>query len=374
MFTQINNNEIENLVIDIRKNQGGNSSLNDLLFSYLYSEPFKGFDRIEIKISPEIIAQKPFYKRYMLEISLVIIFMIFTWAIIIDLLINIKRRKKAEKALLKTEKNLEKKVKQRTSELAENIKNLELTKEQLVHSEKMSALGGLVAGVAHEINTPIGLGLTGMTHFDEETKNIIKLYESNNLSQDEFEKFIQTSSELSKIILSNLKKSAELVQSFKQISVDQSSDIKRDFNLDEYTQEVFLSLTSVRKKYDVSFTIKSDDVTINSYPGPYAQILTNLVMNSLTHAFKKGDKGLISIDVRKIDNKIHINYNDDGKGIEKENLSKIFDPFFTTNRKNGGTGLGLNIIYNIIKTTFKGEITCNSTLGKGTQFYIELCI
>lgn len=349
-------------------------SPNKYMFDYKVMQKYD----IEIGDLPKehvlINYKKPFYKRYMLEISLVIIFMIFTWIIIIDLLINIKRRKKAEKSLLQTEKNLEKKVKQRTSELAENIKNLEHTREQLVHSEKMSALGGLVAGVAHEINTPIGLGLTGMTHFDEETKNVMKLYESNNLSQDEFEKFIKTSGELSKVILSNLRKSAELVQSFKQISVDQSSEIKREFNLDEYTHEVFLSLTSAIKKHDVSFIIQSDNININSYPGPYAQIITNLVMNSLIHAYKKGDKGTISIEARIKGSKIYITYSDDGAGIEKENLSKIFDPFFTTNRKNGGTGLGLNIIYNIIKTTFKGEITCDSTLGEGTQFYIELYI
>ena len=316
--------------------------------------------------------KKTFYEEYKKEMIFITVVILILSAIIILLFSNIRRREKVEKKLLESEKNLEIKVEQRTSELQQTIKTLEKTQEQLVYSEKMAALGGLVAGVAHEINTPVGLGLTGITHFLGMTKDIKKLYEKDNISQDEFEKYLEDSEKLAEVILSNLNRSARLVRSFKQVSVDQTSQEKRRFNLEKYTREVLLSLTNITKKRDISFVVAGDDIEIFSYPGEYSQIITNLVVNSLTHAYEKDDIGFIGIEARKKEDKIYIKYSDDGRGISEENIKKIFNPFFTTNRANGGSGLGLNIVYNIVKTIFRGKITCKSTLGVGTQFNIEL--
>jgi signal transduction histidine kinase len=294
--------------------------------------------------------------------------------IIILLSINIQKRKKVELKLQESEKNLEITVERRTQELKSTIESLQKAQEQLVYSEKMSALGGLVAGVSHEINTPIGLGLTGITHFLDITKKIIKDYKKENLSQEEFEQYLEDAEVLANVIFTNLNRSAELVRSFKQISVDQTSEAKRSFNLKDYTQEILLSLTNLTKKRDIKFDLQCDDINIDSYPGAYSQIITNLIANALNHAFGKKDIGEVFIGVKQIKDKVSIVFKDNGKGISEENIDKIFNPFFTTNREFGGTGLGLNIVYNIVKTTFNGSITCTSTPQIGTQFDIELTI
>ncbi len=238
----------------------------------------------------------------------------------------------------------------------------------------MSALGGLVAGVSHEINTPIGLGLTGITHFLDITKNINNNYKNENISQEEFEKYLEDSQSLAEVIFSNLHKSAELVKSFKQISVDQTSEAKRTFNLKTYTKEILVSLTHVIKNRKIVFNLECEDVYVDNYPGAYSQIITNLFMNVINHAFKREDSGEVLLNAKKEGNKILIEIKDNGRGISKENMDKIFNPFFTTNREFGGSGLGLNVIYNIVKRKFNGAITCKSILGKGTQFNIELII
>jgi signal transduction histidine kinase len=318
--------------------------------------------------------KKTFYEENKREIYLALGVVFLLSVIIMVLLINIQKRKKAEKKLQESEKPLELKVESRTEELKSTIDILKKAQDQLVYSEKMSALEGLVAGVSHEINTPVGLGLTGITHFLDITKVINNHYKNDDLSQEEFETYLRDSLVLAEVIFSNLQKSAELVRSFKQISVDQTSEAQRSFNLKEYTSEILVSLTNITKNRKVIFCLDCEDVSIYSYPGAYSQIMTNLFVNTLNHAFEKEQSGEVSVDVKKLDNKVFISFKDNGKGIKKDDLDKIFNPFFTTNRKFGGSGLGLNIVYNIIKTTFNGEIICKSTIGTGTQFDIELKI
>lgn len=273
---------------------------------------------------------------------------------------------------------LEDKVKYRTTELEKSYKeleqileNLNITQEKLIESEKMASLGGLVAGVAHEINTPIGIGITAITHFIEMNKNIIKLYDKNEMSQEEFEDFLKTSKELAQMIFVNLNKTATLIKSFKQVSVDQISEDKRRFNLKEYIKDTLLSISNITKKTKIDIKVEgNNDIMLNSYPGAFSQVISNLVINSIRHAYGTKDKGCILIDIESKDKNLIINYQDDGKGIKKEHLSKIFNPFFTTNRESGGTGLGLNIIYNIINNNLKGKITCVSEEGKGVLFKI----
>ena len=274
---------------------------------------------------------------------------------------------------------LKKKVYERTVELEESnheleisLENLKQTQDKLIESEKMASLGGLVAGIAHELNTPIGIGITGSSHFLELTKDIIKKFENKDMSQNDFIEYTNDSYDLAHLIYLNLKKSNHLIKSFKQISVDQTSEEKRSFELKNYIDEILISINSVLRKRNIKVIVSAEEsISLDSYPGAISQIITNLIFNSLNHAYEENEDGLIRIELSKEKKKIRIVYKDYGKGIKKENLNKIFDPFFTTNRNKGGTGLGLNIIYNIITTQLKGNISCDSQEGAGVKFIID---
>ena len=255
------------------------------------------------------------------------------------------------------------------------VKEIKATQKQLLQSEKMASLGGLVAGVAHEINTPIGIALTGISHLSYISKNIVKLYKDDNLSQEEFEEYLKSVEDASDSSLKSINKASELIRSFKKVSVDQTNEETRIFNLNEYTHELILSLNTVIKNRPISVHVDiPKELNINSLPGAYGQIITNLIMNSLIHGYNKEDNGNIYIDAFLDTKNITIIYEDDGKGIDEKNLNKIFDPFFTTARTSGGSGLGLHILYNIITTTFKGIITCKSKKGDGVKFTITFPI
>jgi len=290
------------------------------------------------------------------------------------------KEKKYKKKLNDINQFLEQKVNERTFELEntnyklqQTIENLKLTQEKLIESEKMACLGGLVAGVAHEINTPVGIGLTGITHFLDITRDIKKEYTNDKLTKKEFENYLNISEKLANQINTNLERTSHLVKSFKQVAVDQTNEEKRVFNLEEYLNEVIFSLGHATKRTKLKIQISSiDDIVIDSYPGAYSQIVTNLIMNSITHAYSKGEKGTISIELSQQDSNVHLIYKDDGKGILEENLSKIFEPFFTTNRQEGGTGLGLNIVYNIVTSNLNGTIMCASKEGDGVEFRLVI--
>ena len=253
----------------------------------------------------------------------------------------------------------------------ENYDNLKNMQGKLVESEKMASLGGLVAGVSHEINTPVGLALTSVTHLSDEFKILIKKYENGEMSEDDFTSFISLYRELGHSIELNLTRAANLIKSFKQVAVDQSSEAIREFNVKEYFEEVLASLYNRTKKTKHHIKLEVDSaLKIENYPGAFSQIITNLVMNSLIHGYNQEDEGNILIKIDKMGNNLVLIYKDDGKGIPPENLKKIFDPFFTTNRENGGSGLGMNIVYNIVKQKLQGDITCKSQLGDGVEFTI----
>ncbi|OUR70247.1 hypothetical protein A9Q76_07970 [Arcobacter sp. 31_11_sub10_T18] len=300
---------------------------------------------------------------------------------IVGTVIDITELNNVTKELNEINKTLEEKIKDRTEdleksndELEQTISNLIQTQKMLVEAEKMASLGGLVAGVAHELNTPVGNGLMGITHFLQISKKLEKDYANEIMTQSDFEEFIKITTDLAQQININLKKTALLVKNFKQVSVDQTSEQKREFNIKLYLEEIIYSLNYLIKQTRLKVTIHCDDnIELNSYPGAYSQILTNLITNSIRHAFEKQEEGLISINVQiNPNNHLEITYKDNGKGISKENLSKIFDPFFTTNREDGGTGLGLNIVYNIVMSTLKGTIECNSIGNEGVTFIIIL--
>jgi len=278
------------------------------------------------------------------------------------------------------QKELESRVAQRTEELninnkvlKETLDTLQKAQAQLVESEKMAALGGLVAGVAHEINTPLGVGVTAASHLEAMNTSIKSKLKSNLLKKSDLENYINDSEETGTIILNNLDRAADLIRSFKLIAVDQGQDNKRIFNIEKYLQETLTTLKPALKKTKLNIDIVCPkDLEINCNPGQLSQVFTNLFMNSITHAFDEGQTGLMKLEVKSENGNLNFHFSDNGKGIPKEDIKNIFTPFYTTARHKGGSGLGLSTIYNIITQNMNGNIRCESTLGQGTDFYFEI--
>ena len=280
-------------------------------------------------------------------------------------------RRKAENELRKLNEKLEQKVAHRTKKLKESLETLEKTRDQLVQSEKMAALGNLVAGVAHEINTPVGVGVTAASHLQEKTEYIIKKYNNGQMKRSDLENYFENAINSAKMILSNLRHASENISSFKQVAVDQTSDEKRFFHVKDYVEEVLISLHPRLKKTNHNLTLKCNEkMEIYSYPGALSQIITNLIMNSLDHGFRNIDDGSMMISIKKQDNTLQMLYEDDGVGIPPNIQPQIFDPFFTTNRSRGGTGLGMHIVYNLVHHKLNGIIQCESEPQKYTRFII----
>ncbi|MBF0473181.1 MAG: sensor histidine kinase [Nitrospirae bacterium] len=282
--------------------------------------------------------------------------------------ISILRGEK-EKAEIETKMlniQLEQKVLERTAELKES-------RDQLVQSEKMASLGLLVAGVAHEINTPIGIGITATSHFQDITEKIINLFENKIMKRSDLDRYFKDAKETSFLIFKNLKRIGDLIISFKMISADQAYQEIRKFNLSLYIKDIIISLSPKLKTTKHVIEVQCpENIEIKSNPGALSQIITNLIMNSLIHAFDEEDKGHIIILCEKINDIILLKYSDNGKGISEKHLHKIFDPFFTTKRGSGGTGLGLNIVFNLVNQNLNGTIRCESIIGKGATFILEL--
>jgi signal transduction histidine kinase/Tfp pilus assembly protein PilF len=261
---------------------------------------------------------------------------------------------------------------QQKEELQSTLENLQRTQEQLVESEKMAAIGGLVAGVAHEINTPVGIGITAISSLQEDILKMARLYEKEEMSRSDFKEFLESSDDVSKLIRKNLERTASLVQSFKQVSTDQVTEQQRVFELREYLNDILLSLQPKFRGKKIDFKIDCDDkLKLNSYPGVYAQIFTNLLLNSLQHGFPAKDKGTIVIKADVIKEFLKIQYIDDGAGISKKDLPHIFEPFYTSDQQHGA-GLGLNIVYNLVRQKLHGTISCESVTGEGVLFKIEV--
>ncbi|MBU2627449.1 MAG: response regulator [Proteobacteria bacterium] len=278
-----------------------------------------------------------------------------------------------ERAQFIKEKNqYQKDLEKANIELTASLEILERTRDQLVQSEKMAALGELVAGVAHEINTPVGVGVTAASFLDGKTSDFKKIYASGELKRSDLENYLQIVEEVSNSILINMERAAELISSFKQVAVDQSSENRRRFNLKEYINEILLSLRPRYKKTSHIIEVNCDDtIELNSFPGAFSQIMNNMIMNSLVHGFEKIEKGIIQIDLSRKAETILFVYKDNGNGMTQEQKEKVFDPFFTTMRGKGGTGLGMSIVFNLVTQTLKGSIECESSPGKGVIFTMK---
>ena len=259
-------------------------------------------------------------------------------------------------------------------ELIQSLHHLEETRSHLVESEKMASLGSLVAGVAHEINTPVGIAVSAASYLQDRTQIVRQKIQNDSLTPTDLQSYLDDAANSSRLLLSNANRAARLVQSFKQLAVDQASDERRHFDLREYIAEIMESLQPELRGSSVTVNLDcAAGIQMDSYPGPLAQVLTNLVLNSLQHAFEPGVGGRVRISARMADaDEVILRYEDDGRGIPEGLHRKIFEPFFTTRRALGGSGLGLHLVYNIVTIRLNGSIDVKTMETGGAMFVIRL--
>jgi len=275
--------------------------------------------------------------------------------------------------------DLENRVAHRTKQLeAANqklnvtVSELEETRGELIEKEKMASLAGLVAGIAHEVNTPIGVCVTAASYFVDAVNTVKAQYDRGELTQDDFLKALGDMQENSNLILRNAMRATDLVKSFKQVAVDQTSHEMREFELGSYMCDVVNTLTPEIKKLGVKVaTDCEDDIRIESYPGAVSQVVTNLIQNSMKHGFNGIENGKIDISTDTNGDQAMICVEDNGVGMSEEVRAQIFDPFFTTARGDGGSGLGLHIVHNLVTQVLGGKIKCTDGKDNGTLFIIK---
>lgn len=290
----------------------------------------------------------------------------------------------AEQALQDLNYQLEKRVEERTAELEDTNKNLantmqdlQLAQAELIRSEKLTALGDIVAVVAHEINTPIGNCLTVATTLRDRSTELYNEVEQGTIRRSSLSSYMNDSKEGLDILIRGLNRSSELISNFKQVAVDQTSEQRRVFKLHQVVNEVIaLMMPKLRKTpHQLAISIP-EDISMDSYPGPIEQVVSNLINNSILHAFEEGKPGNMKLTAILEDQQVKIEFFDNGKGIPEQYLNRIFDPFFTTKLGRGGTGLGLNIVHNIVKNMLGGQIEVRTLgieqAGTGTTFVIVL--
>ena len=250
---------------------------------------------------------------------------------------------------------------------------LNAAQQNLIDAERLAALGGLVAGVAHEVNNPIGISLTVASSFARRADMFeAELRSDGALRKSQLEEFVRASRDAAGQLVGNLHRAGELIQSFKQVAVDRSHAERRQFSLGEATDQIIASLRPVLKRSPISLSVDvPEGLVIDGYPGSYGQILTNLFLNAATHAFADGRSGAISISARpRGSDDVEIIFADNGAGMTPDVQRQAFDPFFTTRRNEGGTGLGLHIVYNLVTQQLGGRMMLESRLGQGTTFRI----
>ena len=293
---------------------------------------------------------------------------------VLAILMNQTERLRTEMEIKALNEKLETRVQQRTAELSAALINLQKAQEELVHAEKLASLGQLVAGVAHELNTPIGNALITTSALGDATRVFDAALKEGNIKRSTLDHYIQQSLEGTKLAERSLHRASDLLRSFKQVAVDQTSERRRDFDLAEAVNEVVDTLrpnlkgTHVRLQIDIAPGIRMD-----SFPGPLGQVVINLVMNAVLHAFEGRTDGLVTIRAKLLkDGSLALECSDNGCGIAPEHLSRIFDPFFTTRLGQGGSGLGLAIVHRLVTQVLGGQISVDSSTLEGTAFTLRL--
>ncbi|MBL4631655.1 MAG: PAS domain-containing protein [Paraglaciecola sp.] len=294
---------------------------------------------------------------------------------------EITELKRIQFELQEARDKLEQRVKERTQDLKNSNQKLEQAlielkqaQTHLVESEKMAALGRLVASISHEINTPIGVAVTTASYLHEKIEHIEKEFSSKQLTEEDFAHFCSTAQNSTQMLLSNLARASNLIKNAKQIAVDQSNDVPRKIKLNQYVKSILATLRPIFRNRNIGLEVDIDpDLQLIIYPGAFAQVVTNFTENVIKHAFPKNDaRGKFRISCYLSGSDIHLHFADNGVGVPLHLQKKIFEPFFTTKRKSGGSGLGLSIIYNIICQQFGGKIECKSKLAQGTEFFISI--
>lgn len=293
---------------------------------------------------------------------------------------DISARKRMENELRELNEELEHFVDVRTAELQQRNQELQVALEtlhkarhQLAQSEKMAMLGSLVAEITHEINTPLGVAITAASYFDEETRAILQEYRDKKMTRSALEQYFQQAQRINDSLQANLRRAADQLQSFKQMAVDQTGEKLRAFRLSECIQEVLFNLSPKLKRAPYRLIVQCPEtIMLQSYPGAFSQILTNLIMNSMIHGFEQRATGEIVIEAASESDWLLLRYHDDGKGIDADQLARIFEPFYTTKAEQGGSGLGLAIVRHLATEQLRGEISCESEPGQGTTFRLRV--
>ena len=296
-------------------------------------------------------------------------------------IVDITRLRQIESEIRNLNNELENKVKHRThsleqanKELGEALNKLKSMQDEILRSEKMAALGYLVAGISHELNTPIGNSLMVASTIHDHAIELLDMIQHGQLKKSSLSEILIQSAKASDILLRNLQRAAQLIHSFKQVAVDQSSDQFREFDLEETIQEIMLTLEPLYRRTPYLITLDlGAGIKMLSFPGALAQIITNTVTNAITHAFDGRNEGSIRIHT-KLENEefVKLEISDNGNGISEEHLPRVFDPFFTTKLGHGGSGLGLNIVYNLVNDVLCGNVQITSMLGQGTCISIRI--
>jgi PAS domain S-box-containing protein len=282
---------------------------------------------------------------------------------IVTVALDIGERKRSEQEMRKAKDSAE-----------AALRNLRETQNSLIEAEKLAALGRLVAGVAHEVNNPVGISLTVASALERKTAIFAGQVERGDLRRSTLNDFIETARDASSQLVANLNRAAELIQSFKQVAADRNYSDQRNFDLGDLTEQVVMSLRPGLRKHNLTLNVDCEpNLVMNSYPGPYGQVLTNLFLNAVAHAFPDGKAGEVDIQVRASGNdNVEVLFADNGCGMSLDVRRRAFDPFFTTRRDQGGTGLGLHIVYSIVTTRLGGRLALDSTPGNGTRIQIVL--
>lgn len=284
-----------------------------------------------------------------------------------------QQRQENEDNIIKLNLELEQRVAERTLQLSESLAHLKATQIKMIEQEKFASLGSLVAGIAHEINTPVGVAVTAITHLHHRLEHSKQDFQSGKLTKQSLQQFYCDMLEGVEIAFRNIERAAEQIRSFKMVAVDQSSEEMRRFALRDYIEKIVVSLRPHLKNTQHQIQLEiAEELIVESYPGYFSQIFTNLIMNSLIHGFQGVAQGQIKVQVTVQNNNLQFDYYDDGKGIAASVKPKIFDPFVTTNRQQGGSGLGTYILYNIVTQALQGQIVLLDDIPTGVHFRIVL--
>ncbi len=280
----------------------------------------------------------------------------------------------AKYSLAKLNANLEERVNERTAELLAANQQIKAEREKVIEAEKMASLGRMVAGFAHEINTPIGVAVGVLSQTRETLHGLQNLLGQDEVAEEDFSYYLSLLDQTTQLSFTSITRAAELIKSFKRTTVDQASETSRYYNLAEVIEDIrLLALVDIFKNIPIRIDVDCPtDLNLYGAPGIIVQILTNLLTNSRVHGYGETiQEGYIQITVTYDPAWISIDYSDNGKGMSAETLARAFEPFYTTCRGTGGSGLGLYIVYNLVTQGLKGTVVCNSTPGMGTQFLLR---